>query len=220
MTKRDKLKAHLQRYGFFRTAFWLLMRGASSFLGFNLFVVRTSLTPKTLDNPCRLANLDYRRLDTDEALRWTEDTELELDPEISRSALERGDILFGAFDGSRLISYIWRSVSCAPHSDEVWVRVARPYCYSYKSFARPDYRGQRIVPALILYSDQEMLKDGYTHRAGYVDVSNFASLAMAGPMGSEHIGHAGFLHWFGRCFSFRTKPVRDIGFEFFGRRSD
>ncbi len=216
MSKLDKLKAHFRRYGVFRTVFWLLIRGASAVLGINIFVVRTHETRDAAESPCQLTNLEYRRLSVDEALKWVDDAELEQDPAVAREALERGDVVFGAFDGSLLIAYVYRSVSSAPHSDTVWVRVAKPYCYSYKSFTRPDYRGQRVVPALILYSDKEMLKEGYTHRAGYVDIANFASLAMTGPLGSVHIGHAGFLEWFGKCLSFRSKPVRDIGFEFFG----
>ncbi len=63
--------------------------------------------------------------------------ELDLDANFLRAADERGDIAFAVFDKSLLISYLWGSVTSAPHTDELWVRVERPYWYSYKSFTRP-----------------------------------------------------------------------------------
>ena len=75
------------------------------------------------------------------------------------------------------------------------------------------------MPALILYSDQEMLKLGYTHRVGFIAVTNFSSLAMGARMESRVIGHAGYLEWFGRYLPFRTKAVVEIGFEFHEHRN-
>jgi hypothetical protein len=66
-----------------------------------------------------------------------------------------------------------------------------------------------------MYSDHEMRKKGYTHRAGIIAVTNFASLGMGKHMGSHTIGHVGFLKWFGRYHFFRSGPAADIGFQFF-----
>ena len=97
----------------------------------------------------------------------------------------------------------------------VWVRVPHPYNYTYNSYTRPSHRGQRISPALHLFSDAEMQERGFTHRAGFVAVHNAASLTMGKHMGSKVIGKAGYLDWFGKQVPFRTPGVKKIGFEFF-----
>ena len=145
------------------------------------------------------------------------DQELLLTREFVQTAIDRGDLAFGAFDGPALVSYVWRTFTSAPHADNLWVRVNRPYCYAYNSFTLPRYRGQRIGPATHIFSDVEMFKLGFANRAGFVALGNTASLAMGKHMGTKPIGYAGYLKWFGRVFPFRTRAVRKIGFEFFER---
>ena len=193
----------------------LIMRGAGDYLGIHVFVIRTRFTTPETPHPCDLPAIEYRLIDSDTLIQASDDPALDLDREFIQAALERGDLAFGAFDKSLLVSYVWRSTASAPDTDDLWVRVDRPYCYSYKSYTRRDYRGNHIVPALILYSDREMLKFDYTHRAGFIEITNFASLALGNRMDSRLIGHAGYLKWFGRHFTFRTRAVAEIGFEFF-----
>lgn len=215
MSNLNKLKSHLRRWGWLRTAYLLAMRAAARFFGIHVFVVRTKSAAVEVGDPGELGDLEFRRLDIEELMALVDKAELELDSDFLRAARERGDMAFGALDKSLLTAYTWRSVTSTPYTDDVWVRVERPYAYSYKSYTRPAYRGRQIAPALVLYADQEMLKLGYTDRAAYVEVTNFASLKLGVHMGSHPIGHIGFLNWFGRYFFFRSKAVADIGFEFF-----
>ena len=217
-SKGSRLKAFARRWGWPRAICHLIMRGAGNYLGIHVFVDRTRFTTAETPNSCDLPDIEYRLIDSNTLIQASDDPSLELDREFVHAALERGDLGFGAFDKSRLVAYAWRSTSCAPDTDDSWVRVGRPYCYSYKSFTLTDYRGNRIVPALILYSDQEMLKLGYTHRVGIAAVTNFASRAIGAHMDSRVIGHAGYLKWFGRHFTYRSKAVAEIGFEFFEPR--
>ena len=159
--------------------------------------------------------IQLRTVPDEELVRLTDDRELGLDRTFVEAAIERGDVMFGAYDGDHLVSYVWRSVDSAPHEDGIWVRVKRPYCYSYNSFTRPAYRGMRLSPAAHLYSDTEMLSRRFTHRAGFVSITNLESLAAGKHMGTNPIGYAGYLEMFGRRLFFRSKAVRDIGFEFF-----
>jgi len=219
MSKLNKLNSHLRRWGWLRTAFFLLMRIASDFLGLHVFIVRTrSIEEKEISNPCKLPNIELRHIEENELLTFLDDAELFLDLEFVQAAIERGDLAFGAFNGSTLVAYMWRSTTSAPHTDDVWVRIAHPYSYSYKSYTRQEFRGQHLVPALILFSDEEMLKKGYTHRAGYIGVTNYPSLGMGKHVDSHSIGYIVILKWFGRHFFFRSKRVADIGFEFFEPR--
>lgn len=157
----------------------------------------------------------FRLVEPDAIVRASADRALMLDPAFVAGAIERGDLMFGAYDGDRLVSYVWRALGSAPHTDTLWVRVEKPYCYAYKSMTRPEYRGQRLSPATHLFSDAQMLARGYTHRAGFVSISNYESLAMGRHMGSLPIGYAGYVHCFGRYFPFRNKGAKNIGFEFY-----
>jgi hypothetical protein len=215
MSKAASLKAHVQRWGLWGTARYLFLRVGSDLLGIHLFAARVRRTAGELENPCLLPEIEYRRVEFEELEPLARKGSLMLDENFVVAARSRGDIAFGAYDGARLVAYVWRSTSAAPHADDVWVRAREPYCYSYKSFAAHKYRGKRIVPGLVLYSDQAMLELGFTHRVGIIALTNYASLAMGPRLGSENIGRLGYLHWFGRPFFFRSKAVADIGLELF-----
>lgn len=213
--KVSTLMAYARRWGWRRTTCHVIMRAARIYLGFNVFAARARVTTTEISSPSKLPELKFRQIESSALLSLTDDPELDLGREFVQAALKRGDLAFGAFDESLLVAYVWRSTTSAPHTDKLWVKVDRPYCYSYKSFSRNDYRGNHIVPALVLYSDREMLNFKYTHRVGFIAVTNFASLAMGDHMGTRTIGYIGYLEWFGRYFLFRTKSVAEIGAEFF-----
>jgi hypothetical protein len=214
MSKLDRLKAHFGRWGIWRTLYFIVMRVAARFLGIEVFVVRARSTAATSpENPCTLAGVAFREAELDELLEFVASPEVLLDEKFIKAAIGRSDIAFGAFKDGSMIAYLWRSTSTAPHNRDCWVRVSPPYSYSYNSFTKPEFRGQRIVPGLLLFSDDEMRKKGYTHRAGIVATTNFASLAMGKHLGSRVVGRIGYINWFGRIRFFRSRSVADIGFE-------
>jgi len=215
MTLLDNLKTSADRWGWPRALSSAIIKGAARYLRIHVYVVRIRPIPTEPEYPATNPDLIFRKIETDELVDASEDPELDLNVDFVNDAIARGDLAFGAFDGPLLVSYIWRSVDSAPDADGVWVRVRKPYNYSYKSFTRPSYRGQRISPVVHLYSDDKMRKFGYRYRAGFVTVTNYASLSMGAHMGSILLGHAGYLAWFGRLIPFRSKAVKGIGFEFF-----
>jgi hypothetical protein len=167
------------------------------------------------DYPKTPPEIRFGIIESKDCLKFSEDPELDLDRDFVAAALERGDLMFGALEGDDLVSYVWRTLTTAPHNDRLWVRAAQPYCYCYKSLTRPAYRGKRISPAAHLFSDVEMAKRGFSHRVGFVSVANLSSLSMGKYMGSRPIGYAGYVKWFGRILTFRTRHIREIGFEFY-----
>jgi hypothetical protein len=213
----DKLKSDIKRWGLTRTIFSHIMRRVERYLGIHIHVVRSTAMIENPQYPSIPANITLREIPPKLLLTYISNPALQLSREFVQSAIDRGDLAFGAFDGPTLVSYVWRTFTSAPHTGKLWVRVTRPYCYAYKSLTLPKYRGQRIAPAIHIFSDVEMFKRGFTHRAGFVAVANSASLAMGKHMGTRAIGYAGYLDWFGHAFTFRTKAVRNIGFEFYER---
>lgn len=215
-----KIKKHARRWGWKRTILASVVRIGSRYLGVHVYRVRSRDAETIVPSPCRLPGVEYRRISEDELVKAAKDPRLYLERDFVQEAIARGDVPFGAFKGSTLAGYLWRSFSVAPHKNSLWVRVNPPYCYAYKAFARHEYRGQHIVPGILLFSDEYLFAQGYTHRIGFVEISNFSSLAMNKHIDSHWIGIAGYLHWFGQCFQFRSRQVANTGFEFFEIEKD
>lgn len=214
-SKFSILKANVKRYGWMRTVYKIIIWVADRYLGVHVYLVRIRPMDRDPLAPCALPDIAFRRISSDELMKLSDDSRLGLGRDFIQAAIERGDLAFGGFDGSRLVTYVWRSSTSAPHKGGVWVRVNRPYNYAYKSYTRPSRRGHHLAPAIMLFSDAHMFRQGYTHRAGFVSPSNFSNLAAGKHMESETIGYAGYFDWFGRCLPFATKAVKGIGFEFF-----
>ena len=214
-TRLERLKANANRWGWTKALFNIVARSAARYLGIHVYVVRGRQISSDPEYPATDPDLTFRRIEKDELLEVHKDSELRMSKGFIKQAISRGDLAFGAFDGRRLVSYIWRAVDSAPDADGVWIRVNKPYNYSYKSYTRRGYRGRRISPVVHLFSDNEMRKLGYEYRAGFVAITNYASLDMGKHMGSVRIGYAGYASLFGRLLPFRAAAVKAIGFEFF-----
>ena len=129
-------------------------------------------------------------------------------------ACERGDRIFLAMNGDRPIGVVLRALGSAPHIHGYWVECPRHYVYSYKAFVVPEYRGQRIAPELIRYSDTVVFDEECTHRISFSNVSNTAGLRMTRHLGGTIVGYAGFVQFFGATIFFRTPGARQAGFRF------
>ena len=197
-----------------RSLYKIIARVAARYMGIHVFLVRIRPMEGKAVNPCTLPDIAFRNIGADELMKASDDSGLGLSHDFVQAAIERGDLAFGAFDGALLVTYVWRSLTLAPHEGNMWVRVNRPYNYAYKSFTRPSYRGRHLAPAILLFSDAQMYQQGFTHRAGFVSLENFSSLAAGKYMESEPIGYAGYFDWFGQQFPFATKAAKSIGFEF------
>jgi len=219
-TKVANLKSDANRWGWKGSIFSHVAKYAARHLGIHINVIRICSLAASPQYPSTLPDVTYRLIQAEELIEASSDPELGLNPDFVNAAIDRGDFAFGAFDGPVLAAYVWRTLTSAPHTDELWVRVDRPYVYAYKSFTRIRYRGKHLMPSVLLFSDKEMLKHGYTHRAGFVAIHNLPSLAAGKHMATKVIGYAGYLDWFGRRFPFRTRAVKNIGFEFFEHGRD
>ena len=215
---RDKIRSvqrSLDRYGLAKTIYRILDKGLARPLGVHIYRVRVRDVRTGSDSLPVIPGISIRELDPDELPEAARDPELRLAVDFVHAARQRGDRAFGAFDGSKLIAYAWRSTSTAPHSHGVWVRVHGPYSYSYKAFTVPGYRGRGIAPGLILFGDARMLELGFTRRVGFVSLTNYASLALSGPIQSSGAGLAGYIRKPGRPLIFHSNAVKKTGFEFF-----
>ena len=209
------IKRDAGRWGWMRTISVRIMRRLFAFLRISVYVVRGTRVVEDPHYPHISSQICLRELSHQEMLEATKVPALKLARDFVIAAIGRGDLAYGAFYKNELVSLIWRTLTKAPHIDGLSVRVNRPYSYAYKAFTLPSHRGKHLSPSLILYSDRELLKCKYTHRAGFVDVCNIASMEAGKYAGSRLLGYAGYAKWFGRIIPFSTPAVKKIGFEFF-----
>ena len=215
--KVESLKEVFRRWGWSRAMFILMMKGLGKILGIHIHSIWTRPLTSSPPDPNLPPGVSLRILDRATLLAASKDPELQMSCAFVESALARGDVAFGALDGTTLVAYMWRTVSVAPYADALWIKVEHPYRYGYNSFTRPKYRGRHINSALSFFSDAYFLERGYTKHINFVDVSNLSSLATRKYRAEERIGFAGYVKWFGRYFTFRTPAVRKTGFELFLR---
>ena len=186
-------------------------------LGVWIYRVNIRQLVKPAAHPARLPEgiTSVRALSEADLLEGAKDDDLELEPAFIRSALARGDLSWGAFEGERLVGYTWRSRSSAPFCDDIWIRIGHARHYVYKSYTRTTHRGKGIHLAITRVADEHMLETGRPAEVGFIDISNIQSLGAARSLGRRKVGWAGYTKIFGRCFTFRTAGVRrSAGAEF------
>ncbi len=210
-----QLRIDAERFGWPASIFMRLMARLQTHLGIHVCRVRTRRFRSDRPDMNLPRDISLAIIDRDTLLRASEDPVLSMTREFVEAALERGDVAFGAFKGDRVVAYMWRTYTAAPHVDGLWVRVNKPYCYGYKQFTHPDYRGQRLSTAVSQASEPYFRARGSNYSIGFIDIHNRSSLASDKGKGMVAIGHAGYLNWFGRCFTYRTPRVKRTGFEFF-----
>jgi len=139
----------------------------------------------------------------------------QLTREFIDAATSRGDLCFAVFQGERMVAWVWRSFSIAPHADGLWVRVDPPNCYSYKSYTQRNFRGRRLIGRLTLYADQVCRDNGCEHSVGFIETHNYASIRANTRLGSQRVGFAGYVKVRGRSYPFRTPGVIPHTFRFY-----
>ena len=155
-----------------------------------------------------------RFVEKDELLEYCGNPAFHLSKQFLESAFARGDVCTGMFHNDRLVAYMWRSTSLAPHKQNVSVQTRKPYRYGYKALTLPEYRGRHLPEFLAPVSSRYYVERGYPYSIGFVETHNFASRQSELRRGSLAVGYAGYLTLFGRLLTFRTKGVRETGFSF------
>ncbi len=202
----DAWRSDRERWGF-RRALWrrlmIALRNRFVLCRVHVRVNDASKEPAAVAGGCSIRNATREQL-----LRAAEDPDMGLDAKGIDELLSRGDRCTAAFDGERMIAYVWRSFSSARWAPNVWVVFAKPYRYGYKSFTHPDYRGRRISTAMSLFMDRECIAAGYTHAISLIETHNFVSLAAERHRPAVNVGHVGYFSVRGRHYPFRTWGIR------------
>lgn len=213
--KFANLLSDYRRWGLARAFFIRVMSGLDRYAGLHLY--RVFVRPLTRSHPPMDAHprISISMARPEELYKAAEDPDLDLAAEFVTDALARGDRAFAAFDGEDLVAYTWRTSTAAPHADGLWVKVVAPYCYGYKAFTRESHRGRHLSGAMSFFSDAYGLERGSTTHVGFVELSNYASLAVEKTKRTQAAGYVGYANCFGRIIPFRSPAARKVGLELF-----
>jgi len=211
MPKLASWVADYNRWGLRRTAYKRLMLAVRARLVFCGVYVRPLVEGPAPPPP---EGIEVRVARRSELLAAAEAGGMELSVEFVRSALARGDICVAAFRDGRMIAQVWRSLTCAPHVEGLWVRFRRPYRYGYKAYTHPEFRGCHLQVPVSRFLDDYFIARGFTHNIGFIETHNYASIASEERRGGRRAGWAGYFRMFGRALPFRSREARERGFGF------
>lgn len=211
MPSLNDWQADYRRWGLARTLYKRVMLGLRPWL----VLCEVHSRPLSYDPPPSPPEGFEVRVATEaELLAAVDNPELGLSEAFVRSAFERGDMCVATFQGDRIVAQLWRSFTCAPHNDGLWVRFRKPHRYGYKAYTAPEFRGRHLQDPMSSYLDRYSIDRGYTHTIGFVETHNYPSLASDKRRGHRCLGYVGYVKLFGRVFPFSSRGARAVGFGF------
>jgi len=203
-----------ERWGPLKTLYFYITRFCEKYLWLNgsLCLIFSDLFPD--DDDCDTQN-PSRVLTNDEVMAYSHDNpELDMSPKMVSAALARGDYCVGTIIHGQLVSYAWRSLKGAPHTDKLWVRVGPGSSYSYKSFTLPEFRGKHVANRRKFCGIERMRRRGIKDKQSFIISTNFSSLQGTKRDGSKHLGYIAYIQLFGKIFLYHSPGVKKAGFRF------
>lgn len=214
MTRFTDFREATGRWGYIRAIYALVMTRLYRHLGFGFCrITGRPLAIRPILSAQR--NREYKTLTEAELLGFSKDPDLDMMEDLVRAALKRGDVCVGAIQNGVLIGYSWFAFEAAPHLDGLWVAVAREARYGYKSFVRPEFRGDHVATDVSIFSDEICMKKGKTFALGFIDTHNFASYRAARRAGARTLGYACYLNCGRIFFSWHSPGAKKHGFRFY-----
>ena len=181
------------------------------YLGINIVIVlRRALAGAPRAASAR-AGLECRPLEEAEALAFAADPGLELGEQWIRDAYARGSLCLGALARGQLLGYTWLAFGDTPYEDGLWVGLDERLRYSYKSFVRPECRGERVIQALHALADRPELRRGRHFTVDFVNADNHASFTALERSGSRPMGFAVYARIFGALLALRSPGLKRAG---------
>lgn len=203
----------VDRWGYLRTGYRAIMTRLSRWLVLTVVMIR-----KFADAPSQTESLpaDVRVAEAAELYEAADNQpELGLTKTFIAEAIARGDLCVGAFVDGRLVAYVWRSYTGAPHRDGLWLDFHKPYRYGYKSFTLPEFRGQHLLDLAV--ADPICSARGFEYGISFIETHNYASIRHSKRAGAIPIGYAGYLKLGKYAWPFRTRGAKRVGFAFYRR---
>lgn len=213
--KHFKFVDSIKRWGFLRFLYAAFMWRIGSWFRISCVFTRDLRAEPAL--PTLAEGRSVRAACSEELLNAAKDPELQLDTQFVRGALQRGETCIAIFEQNEIIAYGWIAVEPTPHINGITIVFEKPYRYGFNAFTHPRYRQQNLQHVIALITDPMLIEQGYTKVISFVETHNYPSLMSSFSRGNHRVGYAGYLILFGKFFSFRTRGVREVGFDFYRR---
>lgn len=135
----------IQRFGFGRTVLGYAYEKAQlrfdTMILNGLSVTYEDLDKRYLEGPSKY---QYGLLPAKELLVHSADPANEMTPEFVEEAARRGDRCYAIVDGDTLAAYSWYTYHPSAIDDHLTLHFDDRYCYTFKGFTRPEYRGEHL----------------------------------------------------------------------------
>jgi hypothetical protein len=184
----SKIRRDIRHLGLVRTAYRIFMEAIN--LCFGLRIIRV-FKKEGFDPHFLKSNqaFHYKFLDESQMFELARNPDYHLTEDFVRTALEKGDKCYGAFDGEALACFAWYSTQ--PTDDDGLTLHFKPgYYYGYAGFTHPQYRGRRLMATRGNRARREYLRHGFKGEVFTIDSHNFRSLRSASAsLGIQDIGY-------------------------------
>lgn len=210
---------HRQEWGLRRALYWSLMNLVQRTLGLHLHYViyrsgiRDVLRPAAPEPP---EGYETHLVGPDELLTYA-DTVADLNVDVVKDALPRGDECAANFYHGQLVGWTFRARSRTLVSGQLDVLVPDGFRYDYYAWTHPDHR-QKHLSAMRLHVLRQARRGRPLQRAiGWVETHNYPALlgSYRGPQERViKMGYVGWISLFGHQIPFNSRRAKWIGFEF------
>ena len=200
-----------KRFGVWQASLSTVLRNLDKYLNFHFWTIQTrSPEPDYVPPEEHNNTIEFRKLTLEETLAAAHDPELGLTEKFVRCAFARDDICTGALLKGTLVAYSWKTLTRAPVSNRLWIRIDRqPQFYGYKAFVLPQFRGKRLSPSVARASDKHLVSAGAKWGVSYIAVSNLESRQANFRTESRVLrGYAGYWRIGDFYWTFRTKGAK------------
>ena len=206
-------KEMIQRFGWGKTVFGYAYEKAQ--LRFDAMMLKglhlefENLDKSYLSGPSKYS---YGLLAADEMMVHCADPANQMTPEFVRMSARRGDRCYAIIDGDTLAAYSWYSYKPSAMDDNLTIHFDDRYCYTFKGFTRPEYRGEHLHGIAMARAAQEIAAEGALGLVSYVEASNYRSLRSCDRMGYTSFGTIFVSSLGGRYYVSATRGCEKYGF--------
>ncbi len=183
---------------FYNIKTWGLLKGFYFYLMIALrpclIVCQIHVRPQS-PNPKKIDLMEgvvIRLTNAEELISHCQDSILDLNESMIKSAYTRGDICVVALYKGQIVAYVWRAFNNTPHLDGLWVNVKEGYRYGYRAYTRPDFRHKGLQSAVSFYTDKVFYERGIDYGIGFIESHNYNSILSHQSRGSTSVGYAGY----------------------------
>ena len=216
----DGLSGTYKRHGFSRSISYAISCGLKRVMVFDVTHLMVSDLNK-VTNPVEVElDIECRFLEPGEVGRFAQDASNDIEPSIVNRLTTEYDYCYAGLVDGELATYCWFALDSveAEHnsgsdSPLAGVGLSYPddYCFRYKGFTHPKFRGQRLYQHVAAQSGEALRELGVSKILSTAEWVNYSALKSSYRSGYEYLGILGVVAPAGRRFVIKPRGLEEYG---------